>query len=341
MTFQLLGVRFSCAVVLCLQLSCSGARSPSATTAAKPVGPSSTVPAPIAAKATDPVSLRAAALRDAAELLDKAGKALQSGNRNLADQLFSSAEIISGPEAISSLAQMFRAGAPPRVTTATTVFDPGSKPQPVTFGNSEQEDAEENLEPPKIEGSLSGLVSVTGTSTGSVGLVTLNPIGRKGVRRAPKRRVIEQRGREFAPRLTAISVGSTIAFPNFDTVFHNVFSSSAVNPFDLGLYRSGEAREFTFNKEGVIRVACNLHANMSAYIAVVAAPHYTVTDADGRFEFRHLMPGKYKLSVWNERSKEPLVQDITIKVGKNQLNLEVRNDAATGPAPDKFGGKRG
>jgi plastocyanin len=93
---------------------------------------------------------------------------------------------------------------------------------------------------------------------------------------------VEQRAREFLPNLVAVSVGSTIAFPNFDTIFHNVFSTSKPAPFDLGLYKAGESREFTFTKDGIIQLNCNLHANINAYIAVVAAPAYVVTTSRAR-----------------------------------------------------------
>ena len=106
--------------------------------------------------------------------------------------------------------------------------------------------------------------------TGAFGLVTLEPASGKWKPRAPKRHVMEQRSREFNPHVMAISVGSTVAFPNFDTVFHNVFSTSPLGAFDLGIYKPGEAREFTFAKEGIVRLGCNLHANMSAYIVVVS-----------------------------------------------------------------------
>lgn len=301
------------------------------------VAPAPADPAP--GKASE-VSKRAAQLREAADLLERAQKALAS-NRNLADQLFSQAELLVGPEALAELAEPFRAGAPPRVTTPTIAFDKNAKPQPAVLGNSEQEDEQDAVEPPKVEGQLTGVLRLGGRAATGVGLVTLEPVGRKAKRRAPRQRVIEQRGREFLPRLTAVSVGSTIAFPNFDTVFHNVFSTSPATPFDLGLYRAGEAREVTFNKEGILRIGCNLHANMQAFVAVVAAPHYTVTDASGGFEFRRLPPGKYKLSAWNERSKEPLVKEITVKAGKNRLEVSVSDDAPKGPPPDKFGAKRG
>jgi plastocyanin len=340
-----------CALALVNQLGCGGApaqpqeatKSAGDPTSGDGDGAKAAPAKPPAAAGVpgDPASERAEILREAATLLDKAAKALRGGNRNNAEQLFTSAEILVGPEALAELAPRFREGGPPVVGGKTIKFDPQTAPQPEVIGSSEAEDAEDKVAPPRVEGSLTGVIQIAGKSASGVGLVTLDPIGKKGKKRAPRRRVIEQRGREFAPKLTAISVGSTIAFPNFDSLFHNVFSTSPVTPFDLGMYRNGEAREYTFAKEGVIRVGCNLHANMSAYIAVVAAPHYTVTDGSGAFSFQHLAPGKYKLSAWNERSKEPVVKEVTIKAGKNQLDVSVEGDAPKGPPPDKFGGKRG
>ena len=167
---------------------------------------------------------------------------------------------------------------------------------------------------------------------GAFGLITLEPASGKWKARTPKHLVVAQRGREFSPHLMAISTGSTVSFPNFDNVFHNVFSTSPTGAFDLGLYKSGEAREYTFPKEGIIRLGCNLHANMSAYIAIVAAPAYVVTDDSGHYAFKHLAPGKYKMKVWSERSKAPIAQDVTIKQGKNQVDVGRRRGCADRPA---------
>jgi plastocyanin len=210
------------------------------------------------------------------------------------------------------------------------------------MGSSEAEDEKDHVAPPRVEANLTGTVQIDGrAASGAFGLVTLEPADGKWKPRTPKKVSIEQRNREFLPHLTAISVGSTVSFPNFDTVFHNVFSTSPQDSFDLGLYKAGESREFTFQKEGIVRLGCNLHSNMSAYIAVVAAPAYVVTDDGGHFEFKRMAPGRYKLKAWSERSKAPITQDITLKAGKNDITVGVSGDAPTGPAPDKFGGKRG
>ena len=112
--------------------------------------------------------------------------------------------------------------------------------------------------------------------------------------RARERQVEEAHG-EAARRSSSASgssrracsrspAGSTVSFPNFDPIFHNVFSTSPARAFDLGIYKNGESRDVTFAKEGLIRLGCNLHANMAAHVVVVAAPHYVVTDATRRLQ---------------------------------------------------------
>ena len=329
--------------VTCDYEPCSADPVPAATPAAAPApGPGgAAAPAPAPAK-HGPVAERAQGLREAADQLDKAQTALDNGNRNLAERLFSTAELLVGADLLAPLARQFREGAPPRVTTPTQKIDTTAPPQPRVAGSSEAEDDKDRVPPARNEGSLTGTLQIDGrAATGAFGLITLEPVDGKWKPRSPKHVALEQRNREFLPHVMAISVGSTVAFPNFDAVFHNVFSSSPSGPFDLGLYKAGEAREFTFPKEGIVRLGCNLHANMSAYIAVVAAPAYVVTDGDGNFAFKHLAPGKYRLKAWSERSRAPITQDIAIKTGKNAVTVGVTGDADKGPQPDKFGGKRG
>ena len=294
-------------------------------------------PAPPPA-AAGPVRERAHQLREAADLLEKAEAARERNARSFAEQLFSSAELIVGSDALAELAPKFREGAPPRVEGPTKPVPVDQPPQPVAEGDSEKD----NPEPPKPRrGTVSGTVRLEGgKSSGDMVVVTLKPLDRKSTS-VPTVRVIEQRNRQFAPRVLVVPVGSMVSFPNFDPVFHNVFSTSDTKPFDLGLYKTGQTREVTFDREGTLRLGCNLHANMSAFIVVMNAPHYTITDGSGRFAFKSLAPGRYQARVYSDRATRPVEQEIEIKPGKNELALGVVADAPAGPLPDKFGVPRG
>ncbi|HVV81970.1 MAG TPA: carboxypeptidase regulatory-like domain-containing protein, partial [Kofleriaceae bacterium] len=231
---------------------------------------------------------------------------------------------------------VFRDGAPPRVTDTPTVAVDVA-PQPAAVGNSEADDPAPK--PTAAAASLRGTLRVGGGAVHGLGVVMLTP-DRGATRRVAKHRVVEQRDKTFAPHILAVPVGSTVAFPNFDHIFHNVFSLSKAAPFDLGLYRGGEQREVTFTKPGVIRLGCNIHASMSAYIVVVDAPHYVVVGDDGAFTFQHLRPGAYTVRAWSEHTAAPAVSHIRIKAGANQQVIDLAADAPDGPGPDKFGGAR-
>lgn len=272
----------------------------------------------------------------AAELLAAAVTAGKRGQRSYAEQLFSRAELVVGPAALASASEVFREGAPPRIHTAL-VKAPKDTPQP-TAGVGKSEDDSPSKK--KELGALHGTLLLEGKPLTSLGLVMLWPKGGKAVKRAPKFRVIEQRNKTFAPHLMAVPVGSTVAFPNFDSIYHNVFSLSQPQRFDLGLYKSGDMRQVVFDKPGIIRLGCNIHANMSAYLVVVDAPHYVVSEQDGGFAFRSLRPGKYKVQAWSEQSAEPVVTEVTIKAGDNQATLDLKGGATQGPSEDKFGAAR-
>jgi hypothetical protein len=73
---------------------------------------------------------------------------------------------------------------------------------------------------------------------------------------------------------------------------------------------------------------------------VVDAPHYAVADAEGKFSFKSLGPGKYKVRAWSEQSAEPKMTEVVIKAGANEATIDMKGGAPQGPSEDKFGAAR-
>lgn len=281
--------------------------------------------------------LRQGGAPQAADLLEMAVTARVRGQRSYAEQLYSAAERLVPEKRLASVDLLFREGAPERITTELKKMPENTAPQPKrAVGDSD----DDNPDAKPKRGSLTGVLNLEGGDE-PLGVIALDPIGGRKATRKPKQRVMEQRDRQFAPHLLAIPVGSTVTFPNFDPVYHNVFSLSPARAFDLGSYKNGEAREVKFDKEGIIRLGCNLHANMQAHVVVVAAPHYAVTEPGGRFKFGSLEPGKYKVRAWGEDSIEPVTKTIEIHEGENTLTLSIPRGVVAGLGTDKFGLPRG
>jgi len=276
----------------------------------------------------------------AGDLLELAVNARLRGQRSYADQLFSAAERLLPEGRLATVAPLFRDGAPERITTALKQLPTDTPPQPKLAVGSSEEDTKDKEKEKAPQATLSGKLTIL-NGPELLGVIALDPVKGHAGKRTPKQRIMEQRDRQFAPRLLAVPVGSTVSFPNFDPVFHNVFSLSPARAFDLGIFKNGETREVTFKKEGLVRLGCNLHANMSAHVVVVAAAHYVVTSPGGQFAFRKLTPGKYELRAWSEDSREPIVQTVDIHRGANTLDLSMTRGAPEGLGTDKFGVPRG
>ncbi len=173
---------------------------------------------------------------------------------------------------------------------------------------------------PLHAGPVSGVVQ-TDTRAGIVpatAVIYAQPLDAAPPRR-PVKASLRQRHKTFLPHVIAVPAGSTVAFPNDDTIFHNVFSLSGPEPFDLGLYRAGTSRERRLTQPGTYRVFCNIHPQMTAIVFVVDTPYVTTADASGRYVL-DLPPGRYRLTAVSDRA-EP-------------VSIEVQSTAGASVAPD-------
>ena len=162
-------------------------------------------------------------------------------------------------------------------------------------------------------------------------VVWFEPAG--GAHGAPRTVDIVTEGKRFLPRVITVAPGSVVRFPNRDPLKHNVFSVSTGNRFDLGLYGEGEGRSQRFDRPGLVRVYCNVHHAMVAYVLVLDTPYVVSPDASGAFALEDVPAGRGRLSIWHERagtwnaevdpaSGEPVVARMTITQARLPAHLD-------------------
>jgi plastocyanin len=152
--------------------------------------------------------------------------------------------------------------------------------------------------PPPPEANETATVSGRVQSAGEIGeaYVYLD-----GFRTPPVKRTLEirQRDKRFIPSVEVVQVGTRVLFPNYDTVIHNVFSSSPGNSFDLGTVKGGDnPSPVVLLKPGPVEIFCNIHARMRADLLVVTNPHWTKVAPDGTFQLAGVPVGSRKVALW-------------------------------------------
>jgi plastocyanin len=135
------------------------------------------------------------------------------------------------------------------------------------------------------------------------------------------------KGKGFIPRVVVIPVGGTVDFPNEDPIFHNVFSVSGDNRFDLDLYKRPKSSSWTFQRAGVARVYCNIHPQMSGVVVVRDNPYFAKAGQDGTFAIPDVPTGKYTLKAWNERTDEP-AREVTVPA-QGDVEVSLTLDASS------------
>ena len=144
--------------------------------------------------------------------------------------------------------------------------------------------------------------------------------------RAPRPRPqLAQQREAFVPRVVVVTRGDAVDFPNRDPIYHNVFSLSPTRRFDLGKYRQGRSKTVQFDRAGLVKVYCDIHAEMEAFVLVVPNHAFAQAGADGSFELPDLPPGGYELRAWHPDLSE-IVRTVQIPA-----HGDARVDLSFGP----------
>jgi hypothetical protein len=169
-------------------------------------------------------------------------------------------------------------------------------------------------------------------------VVSLVPLDRPAppIAKPPEIPEIVQSHRQFSPYVTAIPVGTTVAFPNKDDVDHYLYSKSATKSFRFPLYAPNKSERITFDKAGIVPIGCDIHDKMIAYVVVLDTPWYGQTSANGTTTIRDVPAGKYRLSIWHPRLREADEMEINLgpadaKIPINRSFALQRDPRARGP----------
>jgi plastocyanin len=165
----------------------------------------------------------------------------------------------------------------------------------------------------RAEGDVRGRVTLDlpGMRLADLGPVVVYVAAEPGVAAPPPATIplLHQKDAAFLPAFLAVAAGQKVAMPNDDLIFHNVFSYSKPNDFDLGLYAAGDSRTVTFAHPGVVKLYCSIHESMNGIVFVAPTPWFAVADSEGRFALRGVPPGSHRIRTWNE--KLPDTEQIT------------------------------
>ena len=139
---------------------------------------------------------------------------------------------------------------------------------------------------------------------------------------------VSQKDATFEPKLTVVTVGQTVEFPNNEekNIEHNVFSNSPAKRFDLGLYGAGKSQSVTFDKPGPVLLYCSIHRYMDGAVFVSPTPYTSLVTRDGRYEIKDVPPGKWTLRTWQRRRRFP-EKTLPIEVAADKpitVDLEVK-----------------
>jgi plastocyanin len=169
-------------------------------------------------------------------------------------------------------------------------------------------------------------------------VVTVRPLDAPGRHAAPVHAVMDQVNRSFAPDLLVIPVGSTVEFPNSDSISHQIYSFSPAKRFQLPLYRGKPYPPVHFDQPGMVTLGCNIHDQMLAYLLVTDAPWYGRTSDGGTFS-AEVPRGRYRVTLWHPRLRDnetELARELTIADNdRAELTLRLSRPLQAAPLSDR------
>jgi len=135
---------------------------------------------------------------------------------------------------------------------------------------------------------------------------------------------IDQKQCAFVPRVAVTPVGGTVEFLSSDPLLHNLHSFSKANPSFNRTQPKARTIPVVFKAPEIIRVDCDLHSWMRAWVVVADHPFYVVTGVGGEFVLDNVPPGKYTLQIWQERLGT-VTQEVTVAdKGFSTVTVEMR-----------------
>lgn len=140
---------------------------------------------------------------------------------------------------------------------------------------------------------------------------------------APVKVEMDQKQCVFIPRVVLVPAGGTVEFLNSDRLLHNLHSASRENPTFNRTQPRNRSIPIAFSKPEIIRVNCDLHSWMRAWVVVADHPFYALTNDAGEFQLPSVPPGKYTLQIWQE-TLGITSRDVTVPAGDARVTVELK-----------------
>jgi len=139
----------------------------------------------------------------------------------------------------------------------------------------------------------------------------------------PAKIEMDQKGCAFVPHVVLVPAGGTVEFLNSDRLLHNLHSVGKENPPFNRTQPRGRAIPITFAKPEIIRVDCDLHSWMRAWVVVADHPFYALSNETGEFVLAGVPPGTYTLSVWQE-ALGTVTREVTVGAEDARVTVEFK-----------------